>query len=149
MLFSLVFLLDVFLVDLSSGIVCYSCDALRSRHSDCPGWNRRPVDTFKDLHDKGGLYTHCVEIRMANGTVLHQGPYPESPTCSRDFLLVWKHTLEKRYRHRIYVKCCEGNLCNRAVEAGAKANAGLIVLGVAFVVAVVFGGDRNFWTQKL
>ena len=56
----------------AAAIICYQCDATQTLHGNCPGWYRRPVDTFKDLHDKGGLYSHCVEIRLANGTIIHQ-----------------------------------------------------------------------------
>lgn len=56
----------------AGSIVCYKCDALKQMRSDCPGTYRRPVDTYRDLGDRGGLYTHCMEIRLRNGTVLHQ-----------------------------------------------------------------------------
>ena len=72
----LVQLVMLLLVDLLpskvGAIICYQCDATSTLHGNCPGWYRRPVDTFKDLHDKGGLYSHCVEIRLANGTIIHQ-----------------------------------------------------------------------------
>ena len=51
------------------GIICYQCDALgqESPRNTCRGWYRRkPVDTFLDMHDRGGLYTHCIEIRYAH-----------------------------------------------------------------------------------
>ena len=50
----------------AEGIICYQCDALgqESPRNTCRGWYRRkPVDTFLDMHDRGGLYTHCIEIR--------------------------------------------------------------------------------------
>lgn len=56
----------------ADSIVCYKCNAIDVARSDCPGNYRRPVDTFHDLHDRGGLYTHCMEIKLRNGTVLKQ-----------------------------------------------------------------------------
>ena len=56
----------------TGSIMCYKCDALKQERSDCPGTYRRPVDTFRDLGDRGGLYTHCLEIKLRNGTVVHQ-----------------------------------------------------------------------------
>ena len=49
----------------------------------CPGWHRRPVDTYLDLKDRGGLFTHCLEIKLANGTVLRQDAVPEKPSCGQ------------------------------------------------------------------
>ncbi len=101
---------------LTSAIVCYHCDSINKSPGDCPGWHRRPIDTFHDLKDRGGLFSHCVEIKLANGTVLHQGAYPGYPTCGREFLRTWRQSLEKRYRYRILVRCCEGNLCNESTR---------------------------------
>lgn len=134
-------LLPLFMFRPASGIVCYQCDALSQPKSDCPGWNRRPVDTFRDLHDKGGLYTHCVDIRLANGTILHQGPYPESPTCARDFRLVWRTTLEKRYRQRIRLRCCETNMCN--VASALPRTSPLLVF-----IALVFWEPAVRWRKS-
>ena len=44
-------------------IMCYQCNAIEQPLSTCPGWHRPPVDTLVDRNDKGGLFTHCVEIR--------------------------------------------------------------------------------------
>lgn len=111
--FKIVILL-VFIVDFIprvDSIMCYKCDAL-DQPSDCPGFRRKPVDTFMDLNDRGGLYTHCVEIRLGNGTILHQGPYPEKPLCRHDFKSIWKQTLANRFKQRVYVRCCDYNMCN-------------------------------------
>ena len=70
----------------SSALQCYRCDGLNQPISDCPGWIRRPIDSLRDLNDRGGLFTHCVDIRLANGTVLYQDLHPERPTCMGNFL---------------------------------------------------------------
>jgi len=61
--------------------------------SDCPGWRRRPIDTFRDLGDLGGLYTHCVDVRLENGTVLYQNTQSMHPICVDSFLQMWRQTL--------------------------------------------------------
>ena len=72
----------------ADSIICYKCDAIESPQNDCPGWHRAPVDTFIDRQDRGGLFTHCVEIRLINGTVIHQDAYPNQPTCGNIFMQV-------------------------------------------------------------
>ena len=67
----LIFVLTL-IVERGQALLCYRCDALHQPKSDCPGWHRRPIDSLRDLGDRGGLYTHCVDIRLANGTVLYQ-----------------------------------------------------------------------------
>ena len=128
-------------------IMCYKCDAL-DQPSDCPGFHRKPLDTFMDLNDKGGLYTHCVEIRLGNGTILHQGPYPEKPLCQHDFKLIWKQTLANRYKQRVYVRCCDYNMCNG--PSGGRAGGDrfpsyslvALVLGLHLTFYSVDGRDR-------
>ena len=93
-------------------ISCYRCDALDSKVSDCPGWMRRPINSVLDLHDRGGLYTHCVDVRLANGTVLHQDVVPTLPTCKASFIQTWHDTLVKRYDMEVSIICCEWNKCN-------------------------------------
>ena len=93
-------------------ISCYRCDALDSKVSDCPGWMRRPIHSVIDLHDRGGLYTHCVDVRLANGTVLHQDVVPTLPTCKASFIQTWHDTLVKRYDMEVSIICCEWNKCN-------------------------------------
>ena len=65
-------LLLVGLLKSCNALLCYRCDGLNQATSDCPGWHRRPVDSLRDLQDRGGLYTHCIDIRLANGTVIYQ-----------------------------------------------------------------------------
>ena len=65
-------LLLVGLLKSCTALLCYRCDGLNQATSDCPGWHRRPVDSLRDLQDRGGLYTHCIDIRLANGTVIYQ-----------------------------------------------------------------------------
>ena len=93
-------------------ISCYRCDALDRKVSDCPGWMRRPINSVLDLHDRGGLYTHCVDVRLANGTVLHQDVVPTLPTCKASFIQTWHDTLVKRYDMEVSIICCEWNKCN-------------------------------------
>ncbi len=93
-------------------ILCYKCDALNSQKSNCPGWHRRPVDSLRDLGDRGGLYSHCVDVRLANGTVLYQDVHPLYPTCVGDFLTIWREKLVKTYKQDVSVICCEWNRCN-------------------------------------
>ena len=93
-------------------ISCYRCDALDSKVSDCPGWMRRPINSMIDLHDRGGLYTHCVDVRLANGTVLHQDVVPTLPTCKASFIQTWHDTLVKRYDMEVSIICCEWDRCN-------------------------------------
>ena len=66
---------------------CYKCNEIDKPYVPCPGWHRRPVDTYLDLKDRGGLYTHCLEIRLANGTVIRQDAVPEKPSCESRFRL--------------------------------------------------------------
>ena len=94
------------------GLLCYRCDALEKANSDCPGWKRRPIDSLRDLGDRGGLYTHCVDIRLANGTVLYQDLHPARPSCQGNFLTVWKEKLVKEFKQDVSVICCEWNRCN-------------------------------------
>ena len=107
---------------LSDGIKCFKCDALESPISNCPGWHRNPVDSVRDLRDRGGLYTHCTDIRLANGTVVHQGPVPASPSCGEMFLHTWQETLQKRYKQKVRARCCEDNLCNGPFGAAQSAH---------------------------
>ena len=95
-----------------NSISCYRCDALDRKVSDCPGWMRRPIDSVLNLHDKGGLYTHCVDVRLANGTVLHQDVVPTLPTCKPKFIQTWHDILVKRYDMEVSIICCKWNKCN-------------------------------------
>ena len=91
-LFSLIFFGLLAGRNFVSGLLCYRCDGLNQAVSDCPGWHRRPVDSLRDLGDRGGLYTHCVDIRLANGTVLYQDMHP----ARQGLLLKCVLYLEKR-----------------------------------------------------
>ena len=84
------------------------------------GWIRRPVDSLRDLNDRGGLFTHCVDIRLANGTVLYQDLHPERPSCRSDFLRTWRETLRKEYKMDVSVICCEWNRCNGPNAMGTR-----------------------------
>ena len=116
----------------TQSLLCYRCDALNQANSDCPGWHRRPVDSLRDLGDRGGLYTHCVDIRLANGTVLYQDMHPARPTCVGNFLSVWREQLVKDYKMDVSVICCEWNRCN-----GPNASANRSTVSKGFVI---------FWT---
>ena len=100
------------LIPYVDSISCYRCDALDSKVSDCPGWMRRPINSVLDLHDRGGLYTHCIDVRLANGTVLHQDVVPTLPTCKPGFIQTWHDTLVKEYNMEVSIICCEWNKCN-------------------------------------
>ena len=93
-------------------ISCYRCDALDQKKTDCPGWMRRPINSVLDLHDRGGLYTHCIDVRLANGTVLHQDVVPTLPFCKASFIQTWHDSLVKRYEMEVSIICCEWNRCN-------------------------------------
>ncbi len=93
-------------------ILCYKCDALVSQKSNCPSWQRRPVDSLSDISDRGDLYSHCVDVRLANGTVLYQDVHPFYPTCLSDFLALWREKLMEQYKQDVNVSCCEWDLCN-------------------------------------
>ena len=84
---------------------CYKCNEIDKPYVPCPGWHRRPVDTYLDLKDRGGLYTHCLEIKLANGTVIRQDAVPEKPSCESRFRRVWQQTLGMDYRMRVSVRC--------------------------------------------
>ena len=84
---------------------CYKCNEIDKPYVPCPGWHRRPVDTYLDLKDRGGLFTHCLEIRLANGTVIRQDAVPEKPSCESRFRRVWQQTLGMDYRMRVSVRC--------------------------------------------
>ena len=72
LLLAAVAVLTSFLIVPSDSIRCFKCDALSQPVSDCPGWHRPPIDTFHDRKDRGGLFTHCLEIKLGNGTIVHQ-----------------------------------------------------------------------------
>ena len=93
-------------------ISCFICDALEKQISDCPGWDRLPVHSITNLGDKNGFYTHCLDVRLADNTVLHQNIIPYLPTCRSDFLLIWKNSLEKQYKTNVTINCCDYNMCN-------------------------------------
>lgn len=134
----------------AAGIVCYQCDSTKpSGPGNCPGWHRRPINTFLDLHDKGGLYTHCVDIRLANGTIILQGAYPRIPSCDRDFMLVWKRTLENRFRQRVYIKCCDYDLCNGLDGRPRPAGGGLLLMVLALSVLLQSRTSNYVWTGAL
>lgn len=124
------------------GLLCYRCDGLNKPVSDCPGWHRRPVDSLRDLGDRGGLYTHCVDIRLANGTVLYQDMHPAMPTCVGNFLSVWREQLVKDYKMDVSVICCEWNRCNgpNAMAAAVKHDFFLLVSSALAVI---------IWTRNL
>merc|ERR1711944_43289 len=95
-------------------ISCYVCDSLENRKSDCPGWDRDPIHSVTNLSDKNGFYTHCLDVRMADNTVLHQNVVPHRPTCGSDFLKIWKSSLETQFKTNITITCCNSNACNGA-----------------------------------
>ena len=128
-------LLLLLLPALAAAIKCYQCDALE-QPSDCPGWHRPPIDTYKDKKDRGGLFTHCVEIKLANGTVLHQGPYPENPSCGAQFKQVWKLMLSNRFKQHVSVRCCDYNMCN-GPSGGRAGGDRFPSLGLALGVAAI------------
>lgn len=101
-----------------NSISCYRCDALEKERSDCPGWHRRAINSVMDLGDRGGLYTHCLDIRLANGTVLHQDVVPAQPACKSSFIQTWKLTLQRTYQQHVSIICCDWSRCN-----GENANA--------------------------
>ena len=108
-----------------STISCFVCDALEKQISDCPGWDRLPVHSITNLGDKNGFYTHCLDVRLEDNTVLHQNIIPYSPTCRSDFIMIWKESLEKQYKTNITITCCDYNGCNgpimrRSVASNAK-----------------------------
>lgn len=115
----LAFIMLALLPKLNSALQCYRCDGL-NQASDCPGWIRRPIDSLRDLNDRGGLFTHCVDIRLANGTVLYQDLHPERPSCRSDFLRTWRETLRKEYKMDVSVICCEWNRCNGPNAMGTR-----------------------------
>ena len=92
-------------------ISCFVCDALEKQISDCPGWDRLPVHSIKNLGDKNGFYTHCLDVRLADNTVLHQNIIPYLPTCRSDFLMIWKTSLEKQFKTNVTITCCNHNMC--------------------------------------
>ena len=94
-----------------SCISCYRCDAL-DQPSDCPGWVRPHIHSMVHLNDEHGFYTHCVDIRLADGTVLHQDVTPENPACKPSFMETRKHDLMKRFNTSVTVICCDKDKCN-------------------------------------
>jgi len=122
-------------------ISCYKCDALDSPKSDCPGWNRRAVNSIMDLHDRGGLYTHCVDVRLANGTVLHQDVVPALPMCKSSFIQTWRSDLMKRYSQHVSIMCCEWSRCNGpnagAMALGPSGPYGSSLLGPSLILPVI------------
>ncbi len=127
----------------AEAILCYRCDATKSRESrdmTCPGWHRRPVDSLRDLGDRGGLYSHCVDVRLANGTVLDQGVHPLYPTCVGDFLSIWREKLVKEYKQDVSVICCEWNRCNGPNATASQGPESHFVLHLIMAVII--------WTRQ-
>ena len=119
-------------------ILCYKCDALVSQKSNCPGWQRRPVDSLSDISDRGDLYSHCVDVRLANGTVLYQ-----YPTCVTDFLALWREQLEKKYKQDVNVSCCKWDLCNGWTGA-TTSNGPQCHFVLHLIVPLIIGIDGKF-----
>ena len=137
---ALIFIILAFLTQKSIALLCYRCDALNNPTSNCPGWHRRPIDSLRDLGDRGGLYTHCVDIRLANGTVLYQDLSPESPACVGNFLAVWREKLVKEYKMDVSVICCEWNRCNGPNASVTRPESHFIL---HFVLSVII------WTRNM
>lgn len=137
---ALIFLILAFLTQKGIALLCYRCDALNNPTSNCPGWHRRPIDSLRDLGDRGGLYTHCVDIRLANGTVLYQDLSPERPTCVGNFLAVWREKLVKEYKMEVSVICCEWNRCNGPNASVTRPESHFIL---HFVLSVII------WTRNM
>jgi len=126
-----------------NALLCYRCDAINKPKSDCPGWHRRPIDSLRDLGDRGGLYTHCIDIRLANGTVIYQELSPAMPTCEGTFLSVWKEKLMREYKMEVSAICCEWNRCNGPNAGGTRLNGGPethFILHLALAVII--------WTKR-
>ena len=110
-LFSM-YLLMTFMFHTAYSISCFQCDSLEKQHNDCPGWGRPPVHSVTDLSDRNGFYTHCLDVRLEDNTVLHQTVVPHRPTCRSDFIRIWKASLEKQFKTNITITCCNSNACN-------------------------------------
>ena len=93
-------------------ISCYKCDALDKEPSDCPGWNRSAVHSVRDLGDKNGFYSQCIDIRLPDNTILRQDLMPSHPTCKQSFIKTWKNQLEKQFKTDVTITCCGENMCN-------------------------------------
>ena len=106
------YLLMVFKVHTVHLISCFECDSLEKQENDCPGWDRLPVNSVKNLSDRNGFYTHCLDVRLADNTVLHQNMVPHRPTCRPDFIKVWKSSLESQFKTNVSITCCNSNACN-------------------------------------
>ncbi len=89
---------------------------------------------FSILGDRGGLYTHCVDIRLANGTVLYQDMHPARPTCVGSFLSVWREKLVKEFQQEVSVICCEWNRCNGPNALAIKASQSWPLLGLSVII---------------
>lgn len=92
------------------GLRCYRCNV--KDNIECPGWTRDPVDTLVDLGDNNGLYTHCVTVTLADGTIVEQNPYPGVTHCKKHFVESWQYQLNQEYNQDVVVSCCEGDECN-------------------------------------
>ena len=114
--------LGVHFIKQVTSISCFVCDALEKQISDCPGWDRLPVHSITNLGDRNGFYTHCLDIRLADNTILHQNIIPYLPTCRPDFLMIWKASLEKQYRINITITCCDYNVCNGPIMINSEAS---------------------------
>ena len=95
-----------------NSISCFRCDSLETQKSDCPGWNRPVVHSVTHLGDKNGFYTHCLDVRLADNTIIHQDVIPFRPTCRPDFMKIWKSSLESQFKTNITITCCGYNGCN-------------------------------------
>ena len=93
-------------------ISCFQCDSLEKEKSDCPGFDRLPVHSVTHLGDKNGFYTHCLDVRLADDTIIHQDVIPFRPTCKKDFIKIWKASLESQFKTNVTITCCGSNSCN-------------------------------------
>ncbi len=114
MLLKLVFLVTLMSISTSLALECLNCDTIKADWSPrgCFEENVGIVDTIRDLGDLSGMFNRCVDIKMANGSVLQLGVYPGYPTCGKKFLETWKKSLERRFETEISVTCCDFDLCN-------------------------------------
>ena len=128
-------------------ISCFKCDLIERGNSDCPGWDRLPVNSITNLGDRNGFYTHCLDVRLADGTVIHQNVIPSRPTCRPDFLKMWKSSLESQFKTNVTITCCGFNECNgpRDIRPVSKTNN---FHGVSHGFLLSFCVVCNLWTFR-
>merc|ERR1712223_1272260 len=60
----------------------------------------------------GGLFNHCVTVKLEDGRIIEQNIYPGSTHCQEIFIQAWTMLLNSQWNQDVTVDCCTEDLCN-------------------------------------